>query len=321
MKRKGVFNMFSMDFKNHLYNLHENKLYNKELDEEYFKEDLLNWAIRDLDHSVNQFNRNLQLENTVNQSLIDILVGQNLEHRGKRVIVFDDRLNLNDFKELLLLFKVLSVPTDNLNEGSDEDQLWSEVIPEIGNTYVSVQRLLVEVVSKCIILNIYKRNAGGIKTEISNSLLTVRPIFNKDDNPRELLNIISEETDNVFRDIDSSWGTLELDFNNYDNKILPYLLFSRVVREELSIIMSSLEGSYETDRNIDILLSDIHHFSISLENIDIEDVLVDLINNREGCTEAKDIIEQIKYLEYKNRTILVFLLTRYLFFRYIEFTK
>ena len=313
--------MFSMDFKNHLYNLHENKLYNKELDEEYFKEDLLNWAIRDLDHSVNQFNRNLQLENTVNQSLIDILVGQNLEHRGKRVIVFDDRLNLNDFKELLLLFKVLSVPTDNLNEGSDEDQLWSEVIPEIKNTYVSVQRLLVEVVSKCIILNIYKRNAGGLKTEISNSLLTIRPIFNKDDKPGEMLNIISEETDNVFRDIDSSWGTLELDFNDYDNKILPYLLYSRVVREELSVIISSLEGTYETDRGIDILLSDIHHFSISLENIDIEDVLVDLINNREGCTEAKDIIEQIKYLEYKNRTELIFLLTRYLFFRYIEFIR
>ena len=320
MKRKGVFNMFSMDFKNHLYNLHENKLYNKELDEEYFKEDLLNWAIRDLDHSVNRFNRNLQLENTVNQSLIDILVGQNLEHRGKRVIVFDDRLNLNDFKELLLLFKVLSVPTDNLNEGSDEDQLWSEVIPEIKNTYVSVQRLLI-VVSKCIILNIYKRNTEGLKTEISNSLLTVRPIFNKDDNPREMLNIISEETDNVFRDIDSSWGTLELDFNNYDNKILPYLLFSRVVREELSIIMSSLEGSYDTDRDIDILLSNIHHFLISLENIDIEDVLVDLISNQEGCTEAKDIIEQIKYLEYKNRNVLVFLLTKYLFFRFIEFTK
>lgn len=168
-------------------------------------------------------------------------------------------------------------------------------------------------------LNIYKRNAGGQKTEISNSLLTIRPIFNKDDNPRELLNIISEEIDNVFRDIDSSRGTLELDFNNYNNNILPYLLFSRVVREELSIIMSSLEGSYDTDRDIDILLSNIHHFLISLENIGIEDVLVDLINNREGCTEAKDIIEQIKYLEYKNRTELIFLLTRYLFFRYIEF--
>ena len=77
--------MFSIDFKDYLHNLYENKLYNKELDEEYFKEDLLNWAIRDLDHSVNQFNRNLQLENTVNQSLIDILVGQNLEHRGKRL--------------------------------------------------------------------------------------------------------------------------------------------------------------------------------------------------------------------------------------------
>ena len=85
--------------------------------------------------------------------------------------------------------------------------------------------------------------------------------------------------------------------------------------------MSSLEGSYDTDRDIDILLSNIHHFLISLENIDIEDVLVDLISNQEGCTEAKDIIEQIKYLEYKNRTELIFLLTRYLFFRYIEFIR
>lgn len=97
------------------------------------KEDLLNWAIRDLDHSAINFNRNLQLENTVNQSLIDILVGQNLEHRGKKVIVFDDRLNLNDFKNYYY-FKVLSCSTDNLNEGLDENQLWSEVIPEIGNT-------------------------------------------------------------------------------------------------------------------------------------------------------------------------------------------